>query len=177
MRWSRFLFCFSICSLFLVGCSQVSQLHTGHSEFILRGGAAGDKTWSETLKFQRISWYLQWNLWYDVLINDFSLDSPFAGWLSESERDKFKSCRHIKLALYYADEWSGAKVKHLREAIREVASTRVKTSSFTEALRVHPDFRAGLFRSYHVEFWCFTNNMPASLPIQLPGHAKQEFHF
>jgi hypothetical protein len=173
-KTKMFICFFLVCFLgSFYGCSQVSQLHSSDSEFKIRGGLAGKTEWSETLIFKRLSWHQQWNLWYDVLVSDFALSSPFANWLGSSERIALKGCTKIKLALFYSDEWSGAKLKNIRQEIRKVTNNRIKTSVFADALKSHPDFRATLFRTYQMEFWCLDAQSPKEITFQFPGFKEQ----
>jgi len=145
----------SLLLLLLAGCaSYKSYNQTTTGKVVLRGGIYQKEIWQDSLVFKRMSWYHGMTLYFDALIYKADLDSPFAKWFSESEKEFFTKCENLLVtAAYSADP---TKISHVsfREQMKLNGYDDVVLNNFASYLKSHPSVLEWRATNYKVMGFC-----------------------
>jgi hypothetical protein len=165
--------------ILVIGCSSSNTtqniIKTSETEF--KGGVYKDKTWRDALEFQRISWYHGGTLYLDTFIHRFDESSPFTQWLSDSEKNNFKTCREFLLAMTFTSNsiFTNIKYSDFKNQMEKNGFSSISLMTFKEHIRIHPTFEAWNMREYKVEGFC--RNAPGlsqKLTLNFPGFKEIE---
>lgn len=141
--------------LVLVGCASYKTYNqTTKGRVFLRGGIYQNESWDEALTFKRTSWYHGMTLYFDGLLWEANLDSPFSKWFSPSEKEFFTKCeRFVVTAGYSADP---SKISHVnfREQMRLNGYDDVVVNSFAQSLKTHPSANEWRLQNYKIMGYC-----------------------
>lgn len=139
----------------LAGCASYKTYNqTTKGEVILRGGIYHDQTWPEALVFKRLSWYHGVTLYYDALLWQADLDSPFTKWFSPNEKEFFTKCEHFLVAAAYSADPTKISHVNFREQMRINGYDDVILTSFASYLKGHPSASDWRLQNYKILGYC-----------------------
>jgi hypothetical protein len=148
-------FIFTLLVLVISGCAAYKSYNqTTLGQVVLRGGVYEKDSWNEALVFRRMSWYHGMTLYFDALIWEAGVDSPFTRWFSPHEKEFFTKCeRFLVTAGYSADP---TKISHVnfREQMKLNGFDDVVINSFASALKSHPSAQDWRLQNYKMMGYC-----------------------
>jgi hypothetical protein len=166
--------------ILLVACSSTntSQNIVRSTETEFKGGVYKDKSWNDALEFQRFSWYHGGTLYLDTFIHRLNESSPFAQWLSESEKSNFKTCNEFLLAMTFTSNSIFTNIKHsdFKSHMEKNGFSSISLMDFEQHIRIHATFEAWNMRRYKVEGFC--RNAPGlsqKVTLNFPGFKELQF--
>lgn len=166
-------FCLLCFAFILTSCAAYQTYNQTTSSWVkLKGGVYHNESWSDSMRFKRMSWYHGMTLYFDTLIYEPSAETPFAKWFSSQEKEYFTKCeRFLVTASYSADP---AKISHVnfREQMRLNGYDDVVIPNFAAYLRNHPDAADWRVNNYRVLGFCKrapTQLKTSKLSINFPG--------
>jgi hypothetical protein len=120
----------------------------------LRGGVHEKDAWNDVLLLRRMSWYHGMTLYFDVLIWDANIDSPFAKWFSPTEREFFTKCEKLLVTAGYSAD--PTKISHVsfREQMKLNGYDDVVLNTFAAALKSHPSANDWRLQNYKILGYC-----------------------
>jgi hypothetical protein len=169
---------FYLCLLFsilLMGCSSQSKNFTKDGQLKLRGGVYGSEQWSQSLAFERYSWFHELTLLFDVLIVKGDQLGPFDSWLSASELSQSRNCEEFNIVLVYGSDSDKISEHTFFEQTRLYGYDRQHIADFGSHLKLHPDFERLSLQLYKPYGLCKKNlafdsaSTPTTLRLNFPG--------
>jgi len=124
-----------------------------------------------------MSWYHGMTLYYDALIYEAKIDSPFVKWFSDQEKEYFTKCeRFLVTATYSADP---SKISHVnfREQMKLNGYDDVVINNFSAYLKNHPEAMDWRMNNYRVLGFCKrspTRLKTSKLSINFPAFRDLE---
>lgn len=142
------LFIFASCA------SYKTYNQTTKGKVIMRGGIHHQESWPDPLVFKRMSWYHGMTLYYDALVWQADLDSPFVKWFSATEKEFFTKCEHFLVTAGYSAD--PAKISHVsfREQMKLNGYDDVVLNTFGSSLRSHPSSFDWRLQNYKIMGYC-----------------------
>lgn len=148
------IFCFF---LILNGCANYSNLSKNmvkEGTFNLRGGVQGEKKWEESHVFDRMSWYQELTLYFDIIYSQIEANSPFYNWFSESERRRTRKCQELFVVISYSLDSNKISSKDFMEQLSQQGYKEISLTNFEKNLRLHPDYGELSFNLYKIHGFC-----------------------
>lgn len=166
----KFTALFTLLLLCSCATSNMSKNTTKQGNFVLNGGKAGDKTWSDSLIFKRQSWYKELALLFDVQLARLDSDSPFLAWFSDKEKENYNECKDFIIAISYTLDSKRISQPMFIEEMKKQGFSRVSLNTFHSYLRLHPDFESFSLTNYEVYGLCGNQKArPEGISIQFPS--------
>lgn len=138
----------------LVGCSNLSNNLVKEGDFSIVGGVQKNKTWNNSLDFERYSWFHELTLFLDIMATDIDEKSPFYNWFSKSEKKLLSPCKNRKIILLYQfDSKKITKGMFLSE-VKKTGFREIRVPEFTKALNMHPDHEKHSLQLYKTFALC-----------------------
>jgi len=159
--------------LSLLGCSAVSktrkenQIQLGSIRFF--GGVAKNDKWNDILEFQRVSWYQNLNLFYDVIAAELKLDSPFAKWLSEREVKDVSQCSKFLVLMLYSTIPVRIAHSDFYAQVEAQGWKKLYIDDFGKALRIHPTYGDWRLQNYNVIGLCHQSMNVGHIDLTFPS--------
>ena len=162
-----------VLSVLLLGaCSNYSNLSKNlikNGTFILKGGVKNKKVWKTDLHFNRVSWYHELTLFFDLLHTKLESNSPFNSWLSSSEKEIIEDCTDHLITLSYALDSQKISHKDLVNQLSDHGYKEFILPTFFRNLRLHPDFDQVSFNLYKIHGFCRKGPKKGELFLNFPG--------
>ena len=158
---------------FLVSCSNLSKNSVQEANLPMKNGTFNEKIWKEDLIFQRISWYHELTMQFDVLLAHVSPQSSFNFWLSKDELDQMVGCFDSRVVLAYSLDTKEIPYSALYDQLEKSGYSRFDLLSFKKHLLGHPDSQVNGFRLYHIFGICKKMDDHKSLIINFPGYSEK----
>lgn len=153
--------------LLLASCASYSENFVKEGELQLRGGRYQDQTWSDNLRFQRVSWYQELSLLFELLYVDADNLGEFENWLSEQEKRDIEKCPRPYLTLSYALEPRKISRADFYRQVEKKGGTRFSLSHFRKFYSTHPDMERLSLRQYEMIGLCLPDD---GLSLHFPGY-------
>jgi hypothetical protein len=150
---------------------------TTSGKVILRGGVYKNDSWDDALIFDRMSWFHGVTLYYDALFWKANLDSPFAQWLSPTEKEFFTKCESFLVAAGYSADPTKISHVNFREQMRLNGYDDVVLNTFSSYLKSHPSATDWRLSNYKIMGYCKRSPSrmdTANLAINFPGFQQLE---
>lgn len=164
--------------LILAGCAAHKNYNqTTRGLVVYRGGVFHKKTWNENLVMKRMSWYHGMTLYYDVIIWNADLDSPFSNWFSPAEKEYFAKCENFIVAVGYSADPTKISHVNFREQMKLNGYDDVVINTFASYIKSHPSSIEWRFQNYKVLGFCKrspTSMATDKLTINFPGFKQLE---
>ncbi len=163
--------------IFLISCSNYSNLSENlvkRGEFLLKGYVSEKGNVSETLSFNRLSWYQELTLISDVIYAHVPRESAFQNWFSESEKDLISQCDDFFVYLsYFLDS---NKISHgdFRSQLNSQGYEELALPQFSQYFRMHPDYEKDSFHLYKIHGACKSGSRTKQLSLSYPGFHSQD---
>ena len=159
----------------LWGCSHLSKNQVKRSSLGLKGGRSGVTSWSDSLRFKRISWYREWSLVFDLFYTRLTPDSPFYGWMSPEEKDLLAQCTEHYIVMTYHSRSSVVSSAALLEGAARIGYQKVFLDGFDKQLRMHPGLMGLSLPLYVIHALCRSGpEAGGKLAMDLPGFNRVE---
>ena len=140
--------------ILLSSCANLSKNQVMTENFDLRGGKYSTQQWDDSLTFERISWYTELTLVYDLLLTRLKPTSPFWQLLSNSEKQTISACQDHYVVVAYAQDPKKIAHSAFKSAASEAGYRSFSVETFGDSLRLHPDFAKNSFHLYNVYGLC-----------------------
>ena len=165
---------FAIIIFCAVSCStNLSKNLVQNSKLSLKNGTFTDKAWKEDLVFQRISWYHELTMQFDLMLAQVSPQSSFNFWFSKSELDSMIKCEDARVVLAYSLDTKDIPYSSIYEQIEKSGYTRFELLEFKKHILQHPDAQLNGFRLYHIFGICKMTRDSKPLIVNFPGYLEK----
>jgi hypothetical protein len=168
-----FIFCFF---LILNGCANYSNLSKNmvkSGEFNLRGGVQGEKKWEESHIFDRLSWYQELTLYFDLIYTQIGPKSPFYNWFSKSEIRITRKCQELFVVISYSLDSKKISRQNFIEKVRQQGYEEISLPNFEKNLRLHPDYNELSFNLYKIHGFCNKTKKAKRANLVFSGYHTQ----
>lgn len=150
-------------------CTSLSKNVVKRGSLYLRGGVYNSSSWKDNIRFERISWYKELSLEFDLLITHVSKDSPFYNWFSEREiefQNKFNKC--YVMAAYNMDD-DNIPQSLLKEQLSQMDFEMFSLVDFGRHLKMHPNYESLSLQLYKIIGACRKPLSSKRFVIRFPG--------
>ncbi len=159
--------------LLSVSCSNLTKNTVQETHLIVKNGTFNDKVWNEDLVFQRVSWYHELTLQFDVMLAGVAPQSAFNFWFSKDELDQMMKCGDARVVLAYSQDTKDIPYSMLYDQLEKSGFTRFDLIEFKKQLLQHPDSQQNGLRLYHIFGICKKVNDHKPLIINFPGYSEK----
>ncbi len=159
------------CLLFMaLACSSLSKNVVKKGSIVLRGGRLGNLEWETNLRFERISWYKELTMFYDLLVTEITPDSPFYAWFSKVEQEIVQNCKDFRIMMGYALDPDKIGHSDILSEFEKSGFKRVAIPNFKVNLVMHPNFEKLSMQLYQVYGICQESEIKREkITFILPG--------
>lgn len=158
----------------VVACASGPTTQINQTLITFTGGNFHDKSWDDSLKFHRTSWYLGATLVYDLWLAKVDKDSPFTYWMGSNRENNLK-CREFYIGLFYAYTYS-IQIKlesptYIKNQIRELGYDDVALTHMSSYLSTHRVFQQWNLKFHKLSGFCYNKLTPPpkEMYINMPG--------
>lgn len=161
--------------LLISSCASGPSAKIRQKDISFSGGNFEYKSWDDSLKFKRTSWYVGATMAYDLWLARIDKNSPFTYWM-ENNREQYQKCREFYVALLYTSRGSRLldveSPVFIKKQIAEVGFETVTLSQFRNHMAVHTVFQQWNLKKYKIAGFCYNKQspLPKEIPITLPGY-------
>jgi hypothetical protein len=167
--------------LSLLGCSAVSktrkenQIQFGSVRYF--GGVAKNEKWNDILEFQRVSWYQNLTLFYDVLAVELKTTSPFSKWLSEREVKEISQCSKFLVLMLYST--IPVKIAHsdFYTQVEAQGWKKIYIDDFGKSISTHPTHGDWRLQNYKVIGICHQSMNVGHIDLSFPSFNTIQMKF
>tara|TARA_R110002072_G_scaffold1989_2_gene16306 strand:- start:32529 stop:33056 length:528 start_codon:yes stop_codon:yes gene_type:complete len=155
--------------IFAFSCTSLSKNSVKKGALVLRGGVYNDKDWNDHLRFERISWYKELSLEFELLIAQVDESSPFYHWFSERELEfqkKYNKC-YVMAAYNMNDDHIPQSV--LKKQLEDLDFVSFPVVDFARHLKMHPNYESLNLQLYKTYGMCRKPISSKRFVIRLPG--------
>ena len=159
----------------LQACSSFQNLNEAISgDVSFKGGRHEDYSWSESMTFQRTSFYRGATMAYDVLFHKLERNSPFTKWLDDSEKEHLNRCNTLIIAMFYVESMQPTSSAYLRKEIEKQNFKEILIPGFNQFLKNHPTYQQYYFYSHKITAFCgqSTIGQDKAITMSVPGFNK-----
>ncbi len=160
----------------LISCGNMTKNFVKEGDALIKGGTAGAEPWSDALVFQRLSWYSELNLMYDVFLTKMDKNSPFWQWYSESEVRRLNKCKNVYVSITFSLDSDRISQQMFYNQILSDSLSEVITNDFDLALSNHPDYNKFFLSLYKIKTLCSTREI-GDIAIKFPNFRTRVLHF
>jgi hypothetical protein len=165
----------------IIGCSAVSktrkdnQIQQGSVRFF--GGVAKNDKWNDVLEFQRVSWYQNLNLFYDVLAVELNASSPFYKWLSNKESKEISQCAKFVVTLLYST--LPVKITHadFYAQVEAQGWKKIYIEEFSKSISSHPTYSDWRLQNYKTIGFCHNSMNVEHFELSFPSFNSVQVKF
>jgi len=154
---------------FIFACSTLDKNLVKADKYYVNGGVYKNLKWEDDLEFNRVSWFKELTLSFDLLYAKVPEESPFYNWFSKSERDMMKTCVDHKVVLTYAWDPMTISREQFFADMEEQGYERLSLPDFHTHVKMHPNFARFNIYLYKTHLLCRKKLMGKSLTISFPG--------
>lgn len=159
--------------LTFASCANLSKNSVKEGPFLVRNGTAADKTWYETLTLNRVSWYHELTLEFDLMLAPIAPQSSFNFWFSKDELEAIGKCGDFKLVLAYSRDTKILPYSYLNEQLDNSGYKKLELPSFKKNFLQHPDSEMNSLRLYQVYGICRPDQNNKPLIFNFPGFSEK----
>lgn len=134
--------------------SYKSLNETIQGEVDFKTGTYQDTTWSDSMIFQRTSWYRGLSMGYDLLLHRLDRQSPFAKWLEESEKEYLNNCHPLVIGIMYSSRNSPTTIAKLKKEITDQNYEEINLINFKEYIKNHPTYQLYNLWTHQISAFC-----------------------
>ena len=159
--------------LILVSCSNLSKNTVNDGSLPIRNGVFENKTWNDTLVFERYSWNHELTLNFELMVAKLDPQSGFNFWFSKDELATFNKCKDARIVLAYSLDTKVIPYSILNEQLEFNEFAKFDLIEFKKNLLAHPDATQNSLKLYHVFGVCRKSNDLAPVKISFPGFSEK----
>ncbi len=158
--------------LVLPNCSTLNKNLIKRGEYKILGGVSNKDKWEENLIFQRISWFKELTLSFDLLDTKIEKSSPFYNWFSEDEKSMLDKCIDFRVVVTYA--WSPLQISRSSffNNMEEQGYSRIGIPVFQKNLKMHPNFARLNISLYKTDALCREKAENDKIMLRFPGFTE-----
>jgi hypothetical protein len=168
---NTFIFLFTL--LAFASCANLTKNTVKEGPFLVKNGTAGDKTWYETLTLNRLSWYHELTLEFDLMMTSVAPQSSFNFWFSKDELEAIGKCGEFKIVLSYSRDTKVIQYSYLNEQLDFSGYRKIELPSFKKNFLQHPDAEMNSLRLYQVYGICRPDQNGKPLILSFPGFSEK----
>ncbi len=142
------------------------------SNVVLKGGNYGAEEWSESLSFERVSWFKGATLTHEVLLNSLDNKSRFSAWMG-SDKLQLTKCNRFKVALVYSHSDAGQGNSFLLDQMDKSGFKQVTLLDFSAQMKAHPNYLDWKLSRHKIVGLCSDISSAQPIDITLPGFKKK----
>lgn len=154
-------------------CANLSKNTIKDGTFVVRNGTAGPKIWNENLNFNRISWYHELTLVFDLMMAPITAQSSFNFWFSPEELQVAGKCNDFRVVLAYSADTSVLPYSLLNEQLDVAGFKKVDIVSFKKNFTQHPDSEMNSLKLYQIYGVCRNDSAHKPLIFNFPGYTEK----
>jgi hypothetical protein len=155
-----------------ISCSNLSKNMVKKGTFSIKNGVYRNLSWKEELKLQRVSWYHELTLLYDLIYGSIDEKSKFYNWFSVQEQNRIKNCSDIILGVRYSLDSDRISHSMFDEMMRNANYEKISVPEFEKALRMHPDYKRLSLTLYKTQVYCRKSKVSAPVYINFPNFGE-----
>lgn len=149
----------------IASCSSYRGVNrVGESSLAVHGGIKADKEWTDSLHFERRSFYIEATLMHDVLIAKLESSSPFYDWFSSLP----SGCTPAYVLLTYNKQGTILSPSVITNQIEQSGYNIIVVPTFANHITSNSSFRKRNLNFYNVRALCPTENKK-DIVLNLPG--------
>ncbi len=166
----------------LHGCSHFSNSNFSKNfvkqgTFALKGGVKKKFHWKDHLTFQRVSWFKELSLYYEVLMVKLDAKTPFLNWFTLNDVDRIRDCQEFIVAIHYALDSARISHKMFDQQMLQNGFEYFAVPTFISNLKGHPDYESSLITKYRVSGYCNFKKKVEKVIVEFPGFNEQNIIF
>lgn len=155
--------------LVLVGCAVNQTRHKIYGQEIsFRSGVFEDKSWDDSLSMNRVSWYQDANVSYEILLGKLDQNSPFANWLG-ADRLKLATCADFYIGAIYTGINAVYGSSYLLNELKKSGLEEISILDFSLQLKSHQNFKDWKLGRHHIYGFCAKNKNHPAVIVNIPG--------
>lgn len=147
----------------------MSQNSVNETKRHISGGTYRNVTWSDTMEFQRVSWFQELTMIYDTWFFRLLPDSPFRQWFSKDELRDVESCRDMLIVIHYQYDSKRISDRMFKEEMNLNKYEDVYLTQFAKNLKMHPDAIKWRLQKHKVIGFCRKSLTDDPLVINFPN--------
>ena len=159
--------------LTFASCANLTKNTVKEGPFLVKNGTAGDKTWYEVLTLNRVSWYHELTLEFDLMLAPITPQSSFNFWFSKDELEAIGKCGEFKVVLAYSRDTKILPYSYLNEQLENSGYKKLEILSFKKQFLQHPDAEMNSLRLYQVYGICRPVQDNKPLILNFPGFSEK----
>lgn len=164
---------YSLFCLLIISCSSQSKNMISTGELVFKSGVYKNHKWDDSLKFERKSWYKEFNMMFDLLYRKIDLNGPFAEWYSNTEKEVINSCSEALLVVSYQLDNKRISYTMFKEQMKNSGFEEFALENFGQNLRLHPDYESLSLSLHKTHGFCRKGAaLDAELRITFPGFSE-----
>ena len=167
MKFLVVIFFLSSCAAFL------DRNATIDSDIVFSGGSYGNKIWNDSLTFDRLSWYKEINMIYDISIAELKFDSPFRKWLGE-ETLRAAKCDRLFIGLIYTKNGAPVSTANFIQQFRNSDIEDIVLTDFQREFESHAGYRDWRLSRHKLVGLCARSNSRFPVVVKVPGFTDQK---
>lgn len=159
-----------ICFFSFSSCSNLSKNMVKQGDFNIKSGRVGKYKWNDSLTLERVSWYHELTLLFDMMYTNVDEKSPFYNWFSLEEKSRIKECSEKLLVISYALDSSRISHTHFKNKLYDYGYEQYAVPNFSLSLKSHPDFEKLSLTLYRVDLYCKKSKQVDDIFITFPNY-------
>ncbi len=112
------------------------------------------ETWDEKLEYERVSWYSQSHLDFDVFLAEIKKDSKFTQWFSGSEKQYLGECDKLYISISTSNFGRVITDGMYMSQVGKNNFKEIITPHFLEHVKLHPDYISWNLNMYKPRLLC-----------------------
>jgi hypothetical protein len=157
----------------LSSCANLSKNIVKDGTYLVRNGTSGAKTWNENLNFNRVSWYHELTLVFDLMMAPITAQSSFNFWFSPEELQAASKCNDFRVVMAYSADTSILPYSLLNEQLDVAGFKKLDIVNFKKNINQHPDSEMNSLRLYQIYGVCRTETDHKPLIFNFPGYSEK----
>ena len=158
-----FLISFTSCASY----KSRNQIYTSDIDF--RGGVSGDQVWEDSLVFERISWFYDATVKYEILLSKLDQSSPFASWLG-ADRLNLTTCENFYIGILYTDINAQHGTSFLVSQLSKSGLTEHSVLAFSYNIKAHQNFKDWKLDRHKILGFCSKSKSEDGIQVTIPGY-------
>jgi hypothetical protein len=151
------------------GCTTLNKNMTKKGTYTIGGGVYQNQRWDDDLVFDRVSWFKELTLSFDLFYTKVEKDSPFYQWFSDDEKRLVEQCLENYVVLTYAwDPMQISREGFFAEVLKQ-GYERLSIPNFHQNVKMHPNFARINVYLYKTNLICRRKLGGDPLIVSFPG--------
>lgn len=154
-------------------CGSLSQNFIKTGKLKLNGGMQEKAKWTDSIIFNRYSWFHELTLMYEVMIADYNLKSPFSNWFSRSQKISISECSSFKILMVYTLDSGKISKRTVMSSLEREGYKQISISDFKDSLQLHPDVENLSLQLYDIYGYCKkSTSLSSPIAVNVPSYPE-----